>query len=447
MTRRILLALLGFTAALLLAAVVPLGVAATAHDRDEYRNSTMAAARSLATAAEEDLADQAGPLNLSRYMRGTGIDGAVVVDRAGRVVGTSGATVPEARALLAAALQGRSTTAWADREENRVLVAATPIGSAASPIVGAIAVSRSSTPLDDRLHRLWLRLVGVSLSAALVAAALAVALARWVARPVRDLQSAAVRLGDGALDVRAPASSGPPEVRRLATAFNAMAGRLEALVHGSRAVVADVSHQLRTPLAAIRLRLELLREEEDQPVSPDLQAALGEVDRLSRLVDGMLAVARAENTTGEAATVDVTALVEGRIEAWSPLAEERGVELSARITDTPLAAATPGHLEQVLDNLLANALDVLGERGHVRLRAGQDNGVVRITVADDGPGMPAERRAAAFHRFVTDRADGRGTGLGLAIVHRLVTADGGQVSLEETPGGGLTVVVELPAAA
>jgi signal transduction histidine kinase len=222
-----------------------------------------------------------------------------------------------------------------------------------------------------------------------------------------------------------------------------MAARLDALLFGSRAVVADVSHQLRTPLAAMRLRLELLRGELGGAGDEDLAAALGELDRLSRLVDGLLAVARAENADVAPVPVDVARLAGERRDAWQPIADEREIEIAVE-GDPVWAAATPGHIEQVVDNLQANAIDAVAEHGHVALRVGQTDGRVVLAVVDDGPGMTEEQRAGAFHRFVTGRPGG--AGLGLAIVHRHVTADGGSVSIDSTPGHGTTVRLELPKA-
>ena len=238
--------------------------------------------------------------------------------------------------------------------------------------------------------------------------------------------------------------SGPPELRRLASTFNTMAGRLEALVHGHRAVIADVSHQLRTPLAALRLRLDLLATDTDPATGHELAGALEELARLSRLVDGLLAVARAENVVPTPTAVDVAAVARERVVAWHPVADDRGIALAA--TSRPrapvLAWIGEGHLEQVLDNIIANALDALSAGGRVIVTAAATTAGARITVADDGPGMNAEDRERAFLRFTTSNPNG--TGLGLAIVHRLVTSNGGTARLAETPGGGLTVVLDFP---
>jgi signal transduction histidine kinase len=324
----------------------------------------------------------------------------------------------------------------------------------------------------------WLALTAVACLG--LGVALAYALARWVARPLLALDDAASRLGDGALEVRAPAESGPPEVRRLALTFNRMAERTETLVHGHRGWVADVSHQLRTPLTALRLRLDVLvgevveaAEAAGQPgQSPDhaaeqsassppraneaptdlateLAGVQEEIERLSRLVDGLLAVARAESVVARREAVPVADVAAERIIAWEPLAHEHGQHLTA--VGPPggsalLASLAPGDLEQILDNVIANALAAIPSGGHVRVESSADRERDRVVlrVVDDGPGMSEAAKQSAFRRFGT--SSGTGSGLGLAIVDRLVSANGGEVRLADTAGGGLTVVVELPAA-
>jgi signal transduction histidine kinase len=235
-----------------------------------------------------------------------------------------------------------------------------------------------------------------------------------------------------------------------------MAGRLEALIGSHRTLVADISHQLRTPLAALRLRLELLHDDVDSTAAGELDGALGEIARLSRLVDGLLAVARAENTQPAPVPVDLAQLVSERVAVWSPLAQERQIQLLASC-GLAIVAATPGHLEQVLDNLLANALDVTPAKGQITVSVGRHHDRVRLEVVDSGPGMTSAQRDQAFRRFWTQPADslsGEGrprdssssSGLGLAIVHRLITVDGGTIQLTNTPGLGLAVQIDLHAA-
>jgi signal transduction histidine kinase len=233
----------------------------------------------------------------------------------------------------------------------------------------------------------------------------------------------------------------------MAATFNMMAGRLEALVHGHRAMLADASHQLRTPLTALRLRLDLLAVDSSPATAAELAGAQEEIARLSRLVDGLLATARAEALTEQLEQIDVVEAIGERVTAWQPVADSNGVKLiadPAAGSPVPRVALGAGHLEQILDNLLDNAIEAIGPGGgSIRITAVKSETGVTLTVADDGPGMTPQERSRAFLRYTTGSQNG--TGLGLAIVHRLVTANGGAIRLADTPGGGLTVEVELPA--
>ena len=326
-------------------------------------------------------------------------------------------------------------------------------------MLGTVILIRSTAPLDREIVALWVIFGTICAVAMIGAALLAFGLARWVSRPLKGLDAAARRLADGDLEIRAKVESGPPELRRLGTTFNTMAGRLEALVHGNRAVIADVSHQLRTPLAALRLRLDLLAADTDPETGHELAGALDELARLSRLVDGLLTVARAENVVPVPMAVDVAEVARERVVAWHPVADDRSIVLIAttagsgsglgsalgvgRSAGAPvLAWIGEGHLEQILDNLIANALDALNPGDLVRLTTSATAAGVRITVSDNGPGMSAEDRERAFLRFTTSSPNG--TGLGLAIVHRLAISNGGTARLDETPGGGLTVTLDFP---
>jgi signal transduction histidine kinase len=232
-------------------------------------------------------------------------------------------------------------------------------------------------------------------------------------------------------------------VWRLARNFNGMAGRLESRVHGNRATMADVSHQLRTPLAALRLRLDVLTQDTVDPdTAEELAGAQHEIARLSHLVDGLLALSRAENLLVEPVSVRGDELIRDRAAAWRPVAEERGVELRPSGNGPGPALLGEGHLEQVLDNLLANALDAVPAGGHVEVSAAVAGDGARVVVSDDGPGMTPRQQEMAFRRFASSTPGG--AGLGLAIVHRLVTSNGGSAALSDTPGGGLTVTVTLP---
>ncbi|SEM04144.1 sensor histidine kinase [Streptacidiphilus jiangxiensis] len=445
MTRRIALSVLSLVLALLVLAVVPLGISITARENDSFREETAARARTVASAAEEHLSDHRSDADAREQLDAAAARGdcAQVYDAHGTLLYATpcptGALPPGAPAEVLRTGKPQS----AQRDDRLTL--AVPIGDTVPPS-GALVYSRSTDGLDEQLLAIWGWLSLCALGALGAGVLVAVRLARWVSRPLVDLDETAARLGEGRLDARATVTRGPPEVRRLATTFNTMASRTENLMHGHRAVIADVSHQLRTPLTALRLRLDLLAADADPETAQELGGAQDEIARLSRLVDGLLAVARAENSVPRQVAVRLDAVVADRIAAWEPVAEERGVRLATQGPAGLTALLTSGDLEQVLDNLFANALDAVPTGGRIVVRAVPDpkQGEVLLSVVDDGPGMDEAARERAFRRFDTGRASG--TGLGLAIVHRLVTANGGRAALEPTPGGGLTVRLWLLAA-
>jgi len=441
MARRIVLTTLTLIVALLGLIAVPLGLITAGQDHRDFTGETVTAARTLAGAAEETLADQAdAPLlrrSIARLQRGG--DQVALYDRAGTRRAGAG-PVASAASIRRVLTSGLTATYPGD---DRLLVLAPVLRDDGGPAIGVIALSRSTGPLQERITALWTWLGAISAAGLVAAAAIAVALVRWVSRPIVALDTAARRLGDGALDTRSPVSRGPAEVRRLAGNFNTMAGRLEALVDGHQAMMADVSHQLRTPLAALRLRLDVLAQDAGEAVAGDLAGAQEEVARLSRMVDGLLAVARAENVVAEPVAIAADIVIRDRAAAWRPAAEERNVTLDVAVDPVGVRAGD-GHLEQILDNLLANALDAVPAGGKIWLSARAAGPSAQIVVADDGPGMSPQQQRSAFRRFAS--ATPGGTGLGLAIVHRLVTSNGGSATLSDTPGGGLTVTIELPSA-
>lgn len=451
MTRRIALAVMALVTVLLALAVVPLGLSLAGRERTSFRDGAAAADRAIAAAAEEYLSDRRSPASMRQLLDRTRQSGdcAAVFDSDGDMEAATSCPgqgeeeagrAAEDRAALARRTIADQATVALERDDR--LVVAVPVGDSTHP-AGAAVLSRSAEPMNERISAMWARLALIGAAGLVAGALLAVALARWVGRPLRAVDAAARQLGEGSLEVRAPGDRGPDEVRRLSATFNTMAARLEALIHGHRVVVADVSHQLRTPLAALRLRLDVLAADADDDTASELASAQEEIARLSRLVDGLLAVARAENAVPRPVPVRVDEVVADRVAAWNPVALERHVSLMDRCRPGLTARLGAGDLEQVLDNLLANALDALGEGTRVRVEGVARRDRVVLTVADDGPGMSESAREAAFRRFGNPEASG--TGLGLAIVHRLITANGGAARLEETPGGGLTVVLELPA--
>jgi signal transduction histidine kinase len=306
-----------------------------------------------------------------------------------------------------------------------LLFVAVPVASGGS-VHGAVRIAVPLGDVNNRIRAHVLRLLAIAAVVLAVVAAVGWLLARSVTRPLRALADAARRAGGGELDARADAGVGPPEMREVARAFNEMVGRLGELLSVQEAFVADASHQLRTPLTALRLRLE----------NGDLDGALGEAERLSQLVDALLALARAEAAPAE--SIDLAVLVDDRLDVWRPVADEHGVVLEADVRGAALAA--PDRLAQVLDNLLDNALTAAPPGSIVTVWG--DAGALHVR--DLGPGMSADDRARAFDRFWSK---GGGSGLGLAIARRLLEIDGGTIDLRTPAEGGLDVVLCLRPAA
>ena len=449
MTRRVAAALLALTLAILVAAVVPLALGAIAHERDSFVEDTARSAASIAGIAEARLGDHVTDdpaLTAALVTAARQGDELLLLNSRGSVIVSQGLPLdPAWRQLVAqSTLQNDPTT---ELTSSRVIAVQTvwDDGKLSGTAIGTVVLERPTGPLNRNIANLWLYLVGLGGAAMAAAVLIAIFFARWVSRPLARLDTAARKIADGNLAVRAKPGNGPPELRRMAATFNMMAGRLEALVHGHRAMLADASHQLRTPLTALRLRLDLLAADSAPAAAAELAGAQEEIARLSRLVDGLLATARAEAVTEQLEQIDVMDTVSERVAAWQPVADGNGIKLLAEAPSAPapLVALGAGHLEQILDNLLDNAIEAIGDGcGTVRVSVARSDAGTVLTIADDGPGMTPQERSRAFLRYTTGSQNG--TGLGLAIVHRLVTANGGTIRLADTPGGGLTVELEFP---
>jgi signal transduction histidine kinase len=456
--RRLLFSYLSITAFVLLVLEIPLGVSYANSVERRLTSDLQHDAFALAIRSQEPLdADTAAASRIAtlqtladRYRTNAG-GRVVIVDRRGLSVADSDvasptgrdfSTRPEVRQALAGAEV--SGTRSSHTLGMALLYVALPVGSATG-IQGAVRITYPASVVDDQIRHIWLLLAatgGVVLGLVFLVSLL---LAQSMTRPLADLERAAEGLGGGDLSTRAEVPKGPAELTVLAQSFNATASRLEQLVGAQRAFVADASHQLRTPLAAMRLRLENLEADMHGAAAEDLEGALAEVSRLSRLIDGLLVLARAEQSGSAAAPVFVDEVIDGRCAAWEAFAVEKHVLVEASVEGEPVARVTPGRLEQVVDNLLNNALEVAPAGSVVRVRVVRRGEWVELRVSDEGPGMSAEERARAFDRFwqtAPARPNGH-FGLGLAIVHELVVGDGGEIRLEAAASGGLEAIVRM----
>ncbi|HEY2551281.1 MAG TPA: HAMP domain-containing sensor histidine kinase [Streptosporangiaceae bacterium] len=446
MARRITLTVLAIVVVLLGVTAVPLGLLSSAQSRREFRYSTLVSASAVANVAEERLDDSASGHALDRTISDLARAGdqVAVYDAAGRRIDATSPAPAFPPGLLASLSPGQRQLSR-PAPDDRLLVLTSVVPDVGTRALGTVALSRSTEPLGHRIAVMWTLVAGVTALGLLIAAIITTGLARWVSRPLSVLEDTAERLGEGELDARSPASSGPREVRRLAANFNTMAARLQTLLDGHQAMMADVSHQLRTPLAALRLRLDLLAQDADPATSEELAGAQQEISRLSRMVSGLLAVARAENIARPPAPQQLDSLIQDRLAAWQPAAHERQVTIAGGDIAPVMVLAGEGDVEQILDNVLANAIEVLPPGGQVEISAAQQQDSATLRVSDNGPGMTRQQQQTAFRRFATGRPGG--SGLRLAVVDRLATSSGGSARLSDTPGGGLTVTITLPLAA
>jgi signal transduction histidine kinase len=459
--KRLILSYIGLVVVVLALLEVPLGLLAAHHERGLTVNQAERDANGMAAIASDVVGRQPATelANLVRHYRDITGGEVAVVDASGRLIGTSDpdrdtddGVSRQGLQLVQAALQGRTSGIYGADEGDPEAIAAAPI-VADNRTLGAVLVGIPAEATEDQVHKIWLALGLFGFGTVVLTAVVALLLARSMTRPLARLEQSVADLAGGHLDSRADPLAGPREIRTLSAEFNAMAARLRELIEAQNRFVSDASHQLRSPLTALRLRLENL--EAASVGSPSsgrsaegIAAASREVSRLSRIVDGLLTLGRAGARPEERRVVDVTDVVAERCDAWGPLADERGVALltdlaSGRRTKTRLVA---GDLEQILDNLLANALDAVSDGGRVELsvRPTQDR-QVEIHVVDDGPGMSEEERSRAFDRFWQgpDAGPGR-SGLGLAIVRQLAVRNDAVVELRQAYPAGIDAIVILP---
>jgi len=438
-TRRLLASYLALTIVVLAALEVPLAIVNARNERQDLKAKLERDAFVLASLVEDSLQSNRSTPAMERLAKSyTSDTGArvVIVDRGGRAVADSRPTQANeesfaSRPEIAAALRGSTATGTRRSQTlgTGLLYASVPVASSGN-VFGAVRVTYTTAELDRRVRRYVVALAAVAAIVVVAVAAIGVLLARWIARPLARVEEAAARVGSGDLSARAPEHGGPPEVRKLARELNETTAKLAALLRSQEQFVADASHELRTPLTALRLRLENL--------DPVPEEALEEAERLARIVDELLALARADEAAEPATAVDLTALARRRVEMWEALAAERGVSLAAG-GDGDLVRAGEGRVEQVLDNLLANALDASPAWTTIRVetRPGE------LHVLDEGPGLTAAERERAFDRFWR-ASSAPGSGLGLPIARRLVEVDGGTIELRDAPTGGVDAVVRYP---
>lgn len=450
MRRRLLFSYLTITVFTLLVLGVPLGVLVSSLQRERLESDLQRDAMVLATLFEDALDNRQpySPEPATRYAEQTG-GRVIVVDGNGRsIVDTAGPTNrdfssrPEIQEALAG-VDGPPDIRYSDTLGREILYSAVPVASG-GVVHGAVRITFDPAEVNDLIRDYWWGLAGIGVVVLAAVAAVGWIISRSVTRPLTDMVEAARAAGSGDLSVRIDAGEAPYEVRELAGAFNTMTDRLQGLMERQRNFVADASHELRTPLTALRLRLENLEDSVDDAAKPDLMATLAESERLGELVDQLLTIARTEGGNKPVDPVDLAALVRDRCELWTAIAEEHGVVLEASADGVLMVQSVSGGVEQIIDNLLSNAVAVTPVGGGVVVSVSVVDSLGVLQVRDQGPGLRPEERLRAFDRFWRGDHSKPGSGLGLAIVRDLAESSGGSAELIEAEGGGLAAVVHFP---
>ncbi|MCX5375449.1 HAMP domain-containing sensor histidine kinase [Streptomyces sp. NBC_00091] len=353
----------------------------------------------------------------------------------------------EARRSFEEALAGRRShdpgQVWPWQTHGKLLVI--------SPVVldgDVVAVVATESPTDqmrDRTLRGWLIIAAGLGAAMLLAFGAALRLTGWVLKPVRTLDAAAHGIATGRMNSRVAAASGPPELRRLARSFNEMADNVEEVLEQQRAFVADASHQLRNPLAALLLRIELLALELPEG-NEEIASVRTEGKRLAQVLDDLLDLALAEHASAEISLTDIGALAAERVAAWRPYAEEKGVRLTEAGRSAVTGWADPIALSSALDAVIDNALKFTPAGEEVEVAVSAKGRSALVVVADRGPGLTEEELLRVGDRFWRSgrHQNVKGSGLGLSISRALLAAGGGSLSYETNPPHGLRVTVAVP---
>jgi heavy metal sensor kinase len=389
---------------------------------------------------EPERIDPDFPLPWVQVWRG---DRSRVVYRNGEAQRTS---VPESRSVVG---EGIVTLTAEDGERMRIM---TQRGALKGPFAESrvvIQIGRSESSMDAQLRDLALILVlGLPIAVA-VAGVGGYVLARRALAPIERMTSHARTITAERLNDRLPVDNPDDEMGRLAAVFNQTLGRLEQSFEQMRRFTADVSHQLRTPLTAIRSVGEVgLRagRRDEASYRAIIGSMLEETDRLSVLVDRLLSLSRAEThqATLTPDSVSLVELAEDVVGHLGVLAEEKGQSLSVDATGRPTAVIDRVVLRQALINLVDNAIKFTPSGGQVSVRVTSDDGTAVVDVTDTGPGIPSEARERIFDRFFRgDELAASGTGLGLSIAKGAVEANGGQLTLERSDAQGTTFRIRL----
>ncbi len=310
-------------------------------------------------------------------------------------------------------------------------------------VTGAVLIQTKAQRIESGLRETLAKIAALAAAVALVSGVAVFWFVRSVMKPLRGLSAAATRMAEGDFSARAPENAGGRELREVNRTFNEMSGKLENVETNRREFVANVSHELRSPITSIRGFAEAMADgvipPEEQPDTMRLVAA--ESRRLSDLIDDLLELSRLEREDAKPdwSVFDINEMLRRAIIRRMSDLEKKDIDVSCEFeTDPCFVRADSGRIEEVVINLLDNALKFTPEKGTITLSSAVVGNLVGVTVRDSGPGVPPEDREKIFDRFFTaDRAhtSGKGTGLGLSICRRIMDMHGQSIRLLDTKEG------------
>jgi signal transduction histidine kinase len=385
-------------------------------------------------------------------------EGLLIIDSDGRTLASRGLGIADGGVATAAthALVDAPASQWAPiLPWNRDRLLATAGVRSDGELVGAVVLAVDPRVAARDVANGWLWVAVGCLAFLVLAAVVARALTRWVLRPLDGLERAVADMTEGIAGPPADVA-GPPELRHFSSAFNTMSQVVRASLDRQRGLVADASHQLRNPLAAVRLRADTLEDYVAESGWPTYSSMTAELDRFENLLEQLLRLARAEQVSGSrkvglssatAESTDLTDVIDERVAFWQPVLDGQDQQLRNRSDHPGLEVQLARHdVEQLLDVALENALRYAGEGTTVTVSTEQTGETVDLAVSDDGCGLPDEDLSRAAARFWRGQDDAAGTGLGLAIATEIAAGHGGTISVEKAPEGGLLVRYRLPVA-
>jgi signal transduction histidine kinase len=404
------------------------------------------AAYTAATAPDEGRLAALAPQIVGFFAPQAGYDVRLFNARNGALLDTTRDIGPLPSSAALAALGHRRPTLFltASYDQAERLYAARDVPAGDGTVLAVVEVSRDISGFQSLLGALRLVLVAAGGLALLAALAASLLLSRQMACPLRQMELATQDIAGGDFSRRLTVPSGD-EIGRLATSINQMAADLARLEAARREFIAKISHDLRTPLTAIKGLVINLQDVAPAEMQPSLATLEEQTDRLDRLVNDLLALSRLQR--GELhlrrTAVDLAAVARSATSLAGEKAKRMGVALTLDLPDElPSVSGDADRLQQVVVNLLDNALRATEAGGRVQLRLTSGEGAVRLTVGDEGRGLTAEEEAQAFEAYF--RGPGGGAGLGLTIGREIITAHGGRIWLRNRPEGGAEAGFSLP---